>query len=118
MIKGIGGAFATRVLRYRERLGGFQHQTQLMEVYGLDSIKYNEIKDQISMSSIPLKVVNINTAVFNDLKSNPYLSSYKQIDAIIQYRKQHGNYDGPSDLNKVLILNQDVIDKMIPYLSF
>lgn len=118
MIKGIGGAFATRVLRYRERLGGFQHQTQLMEVYGLDSIKYNEIKDQISMSSIPLKVVNINTAVFNDLKSNPYLSSYKQIDAIIQYRKQHGNYAGPSDLNKVLILNQDVIDKMIPYLSF
>jgi len=116
-IKGVGGTFANRILKYRERLGGFHKKEQLMEVYGLDSVRYEEIKNQISISPVALKIININTAQFNDLKGNPYLS-YKQINAIIQYRKQHGNYSGPVDLKKVLILNQEVIDKITPYISF
>ena len=116
-IKGIGGAFANRIIKYRERLGGFYKKEQLLEVYGLDADKYAEIESQISMSSVPLKQVNLNTATFNDLKSNPYLS-YKQINAIIQYRKQHGNYSSIEDLNKIVILNQQVIDKIAPYISF
>lgn len=61
-IKGIGGAFANRIIKYRERLGGFYKKEQLMEVYGLDSLKYEEIKNQISMSTVNLKTININTA--------------------------------------------------------
>ncbi|RZL51908.1 MAG: hypothetical protein EOO93_22935 [Pedobacter sp.] len=116
-IKGIGGTFANRILKYRERLGGFYKKEQLMEVYGLDSTRYEEIKNQITISTVSLKVVNLNTAQFNDLKGNPYLS-YKQINAIIQYRKQHGNYSSLSDLKKIAILNQQVIDKITPYISF
>jgi len=116
-IKGIGGAFANRIIKYRERLGGFYKKEQLLEVYGLDSIKYTEIKDQISISNVPLKTININTAVFDDLKRNPYVS-YKQINAIIQYRKQHGNYSNIADLKKIAILNQQVVDKIAPYISF
>jgi len=116
-IKGIGAVFAKRIVKYRERLGGFYRKEQLMEVYGLDSARYAEIEDQISISNVPLKTININTAVFDDLRKNPYLS-YKQINAIIQYRKQHGNYSNISDLKKVIILNQQVIDKIAPYISF
>lgn len=116
-VKGIGGTFALRIIKYRERLGGFYKKEQLLEVYGLDSNKYAEIKDQIEISNAPLKTININTATFDDLKRNPYLS-YKQINAIIQYRKQHGNYANPSDLKKIIILNQQVIDKITPYISF
>ncbi|QNR85477.1 helix-hairpin-helix domain-containing protein [Pedobacter riviphilus] len=116
-IKGIGGTFALRIIKYRERLGGFYKKEQLLEVYGLDSNKYAEIKDQIEISNIPLKTININTATFNDLKRNPYLS-FKQINAIIQYRKQHGNYSGIADLKKIVLLNQQVIDKITPYISF
>ena len=116
-IKGIGGTFALRIIKYRERLGGFYKKEQLLEVYGLDSNKYAEIKDQIEISNAPLKTININTATFDDLKRNPYLS-YKQINAIIQYRKQHGNYANPSDLKKIIILNQQIIDKITPYISF
>jgi len=116
-IKGIGGTFALRIIKYRERLGGFYKKEQLLEVYGLDSSKYAEIKDQIEISNTPLKTININTATFNDLKRNPYLS-FKQINAIIQYRKQHGNYSGVSDLKKIVLLNQQVIDNITPYISF
>lgn len=116
-IKGVGGAFANRILKYRERLGGFYKKEQLMEVYGIDSLKYAEIKNQITLSEIKLRTINVNTAQFNDFKTNPYLS-YKQINAIIQYRKQHGNFSGLADLKKVLILNDQVIGKIGPYLSF
>jgi competence protein ComEA len=116
-VKGIGGTFALRILKYRERLGGFYKKEQLLEVYGLDTNKYVEIKDQIKIGNAPLKTININTAGFNDLKRSPYLS-FKQINAIIQYRRQHGNYMGVSDLKKVILLNQQVIDKITPYLSF
>ena len=116
-IKGIGPAFAARILKYRTRLGGFHKKEQLMEVYGLDSLKYVEIKDQISVNPSAIKTININTADFNVLKTSPYLS-YKQINAIIQFRKQHGNYNSANDLKKVSILTPQVIDKMSPYLSF
>ncbi|MGM9477503.1 ComEA family DNA-binding protein [Pedobacter sp. GSP4] len=116
-IKGIGGTFAKRIIKYRERLGGFYKKEQLLEVYGLDSAKYSEIESQIAVGAVTLKTVNVNTANFNDLKANPYLS-YKQINAILQYRKQHGNFADLADLKKVVILNQQVIDKIAPYISF
>ncbi|SDH07973.1 competence protein ComEA helix-hairpin-helix repeat region [Pedobacter terrae] len=116
-IKGIGGTFALRIIKYRERLGGFYKKEQLLEVYGLDSNKYAEIKDQIKIGNAPLKTININTATFNDLRRNPYLT-FKQINAIIQYRRQHGSYTGVSDLKKIILLNQQVIDKITPYISF
>ncbi|MFF5379843.1 ComEA family DNA-binding protein [Pedobacter suwonensis] len=116
-IKGIGETFARRIIKYRERLGGFYKKEQLLEVYGLDSNKYAEIKDQIKIGNTPLKTININTAGFNDLKRSPYLS-FKQINAIIQYRRQHGHYTGVADLKKIILLNQEVIDKITPYISF
>lgn len=116
-IKGIGPAFANRIIKYRERLGGFYKKEQLLEVYGLDSVKYAEIKDQISINPSSIKTININTADFNALKSSPYLS-YKQINAIIQYRKQHGNYNSISDLKKIVILTPQILDKIAPYIVF
>lgn len=116
-IKGVGPAFALRILKYRNRLGGFYKKEQLMEVYGVDSVKYTEIKNQVSIGDANLKTININTAVFNDLKDNPYLS-YKQINAIIQYRKQHGKYLGLADLNKVGILTPLIIEKISRYITF
>lgn len=116
-VKGIGPAFALRILKYRERLGGFYKKEQLMEVYGLDSLKYAEIKEQISVNPSSIRTLNINTVDFNALKSSPYLS-YKQINAIIQYRKQHGYYNNANDLKKVLILSPQIIEKIAPYLTY
>ncbi|TDG36784.1 hypothetical protein EZJ43_05720 [Pedobacter changchengzhani] len=116
-IKGIGGAFAMRILKYRERIGGFYKKEQLKEVFGLDSVKYEEIKAQITINADAVKKININTATFNDLKSSPYLS-YKQMNAIIQYRKQHGNFASVADLQRVAILTPQVIEKISPYLLY
>lgn len=116
-IRGIGIAFAKRIVKYRERLGGFYSKEQLFEVFGIDTPKFNEIKDQIKIEIEAIRKLNINTAEFEELKRHPYLS-FKQMNAIIQYRKQHGPYKSIADLNKVLILNPETIQRIAPYLSF
>ncbi len=116
-IRGIGAAFARRIANYRERLGGFYKKEQLMEVYGLDSVKFNEIKDQVVVDATTIRKININMADFETLKNHPYLK-YKQINAIIQYRNQHGKYNNVDDLKKVAILTPQNIQNLAPYLTF
>jgi len=116
-IKGIGPAFANRILKYRNRLGGFYRKTQLMEVFGLDTAKYEEIEKQVAIDASEINKININTCDFDGLKRNPYLT-FKQMNAIIQYRKQHGTYKSSTDLKNVAILTDDVIRKVEPYFSY
>jgi competence protein ComEA len=116
-IRGVGPAFARRIAMYRARLGGFYKLSQLLEVYGLDSLKFEEIKGQLRLGITELRQININTAAFEDLKNHPYLK-YKQANAIIQYRKQHGKYSSFADLKKVAILPAETLDNLAPYFSY
>jgi len=116
-LRGIGPAFASRIIRLRNRLGGFYRKEQLKEVYGMDSLRYSQLENQIAVSASSIKRLNLNISTFEDLRHHPYLT-FKQINAIIQYRKQHGNYSSADDLRKVLILNEEIIRKIEPYLSF
>ncbi len=116
-ISGIGPSFASRILKYKNRLGGFNHINQLKEVYGIDSIKFEQIKNQIRIDNSNIVLIKINECTFEQLKSFPYLA-YKQSNAIIAYRKQHGNYKNQSDLSKIAILNAETIQKIIPYIKF
>jgi competence protein ComEA len=116
-IRGIGPAFARRIIKYRERIGGFYKKEQLMEVYGLDSLKFIEIKDQVKVDATAVKKVNINTAKVEDFKNHPYIR-YKQVHAIIQYRIQHGNYGNFADLKNVAILTPDLLERLAPYITF
>ncbi len=116
-IHGIGKVFARRIVAYREKIGGFYKKEQLMEVFGLDSLKFMEIKDQVYVEPALLRKININTATAADFKRHPYLR-YQQINALIAYRKQHGNYSNIADLNKVVIMTPELIEKLAPYLIF
>ncbi|TDQ07445.1 ComEA family DNA-binding protein [Pedobacter metabolipauper] len=116
-IRGIGPAFALRIMKYRERIGGFYKKEQLMEVFGLDSTKYMEIKDQFIVDVSKIKKINVNEAMPEDFKNHPYIR-YKQVNALIQYRKQHGNYINIAELNNVVILSPEVLKRLAPYLTF
>jgi DNA uptake protein ComE-like DNA-binding protein len=116
-VRGIGPAFASRIIRFRDRLGGFYTKEQLKEVYGIDSLKYSQIQDKFSINSGLIKKIYLNVAGFDQFKKHPYLT-YKQMNAIIQYRQQHGNFQSIDDLKKVAILNKEIIRKIEPYFEF
>lgn len=116
-VYGIGPVFAARIVKYRKRIGGFIVKQQLKDVYGLDDEKYAGISGQVKVSPVRIQKVNINTATFDELKRLPYLT-YKQMNAIEQYRIQHGDYTTAGDLKEIAILNDNIINKIKPYLSF
>jgi len=116
-VRGIGGSFAIRIIRYRNRIGGFYNKEQLKEVYELDSAKYAEIEGQLTVDPSQVIKVNINTISFASLRQSPYLS-YKQASAIIEYRTQHGNYSSIEDVGNVAIIMPETLHKIEPYLKF
>ncbi|MEB0262417.1 MULTISPECIES: helix-hairpin-helix domain-containing protein [unclassified Mucilaginibacter] len=116
-IDGIGGAFAKRIIYYRERLGGFTSKEQLKEVFGIDDLKYDEIKGQVKVDADRIRKININTVTFDKLRPMPYLN-YKQVNAIIEYRNQHGNYASIHNLENIAIIDADILRKIGPYLIY
>lgn len=117
MIRGIGPAFARRIVHYRNRVGGLYSKEQLKEVYGINEEKYNQIKEGITVDGKHIIKININTATFNELRRFPYLS-FKQMDAIVAYRDEHGNYNTLTDMKNIAILNDGILRKIGPYLVF
>jgi competence protein ComEA len=116
-IRGIGPAFAQRIIAYRERLGGFLNKEQLKEVYGIDTVKYAQIKNEVSVNTAHITKIKINEVDFEGLRKFPYLTN-KQTNAVIQYRRQHGNYQSMADMKNIILLNEDILRKMEPYIVF
>ena len=116
-VRGIGPSFAMRIIRYRDRLGGFYQKEQLKDVYGVDSAKYAEISNQLTINPAVVTKLKINSISFESLRQFPYLT-YKQVNAVIQYRVQHGNYTSVNDMENIAIITPEILHKIEPYLSF
>ena len=82
-----------------------------------DSAKFGQIESQLNINAQKIQKIAINRCTMDDLKSFPYLR-YKQANAIITYRTQHGNFSSATDLNKIAILTPELVQKITPYLNF
>jgi competence ComEA-like helix-hairpin-helix protein len=116
-LNGIGSSFAKRIISYREKLGGFIRKEQLKEVFGLDSEKYTGLQAQVSVDASHIKKINVNSVTFDGLSHFPYLT-YKQMNAIIRFREQHGEYESLADLKNIAIMDDATLQKITPYITF
>lgn len=114
-LKGIGPVFASRIVRYRERLGGFCAVKQLLEVYGMDSIRLAPLLPLLTVDQRMLVKIDINKADYATLRAHPYISN-KQANLIIQYRNQHGMYASIDDLLKIVAFDEVFLRKIAPYI--
>ena len=73
-INGIGEVLAGRIVKFRDKLGGFYIVNQLQEVYGLSVENYNRMSPFLKVDIEKIKKVNAQIATFNQLKSHPYVS--------------------------------------------
>jgi len=116
-LKGIGPTFARRIVNYRNRLGGFVSKEQLKEVYGIDDDRYDEMQEQVSVDPSRIQKLHINKVDLDALKHFPYLT-FKQMNAIVQFREQHGDYTSINDMRNIAILNDEILRKIGPYIDF
>jgi len=113
---GIGNYYADKIMGYREKLGGFISVDQILEIKELpDSVKQS-ILPALRTSDI-FRKLKINSASTKEMAMHPYIS-WKQANAIHNYRKQHGFFDASTDLKKMLALKPEFIDRIAPYLDF
>jgi competence ComEA-like helix-hairpin-helix protein len=115
-LSGVGPSFASRIIKYREKLGGFYQIKQLQEVYGLDEQKIKTFESQIIFDTTYIRKININHADFKQLTNHPYID--KNIaTSLINYKKQHGNFQKIQDIKKSNLVNEELYSKIAPYLS-
>lgn len=85
----IGEVMASRIHRYRDRLGGFVTLDQLFEVKGMDSTRFAIIKPYIILDNKEIRKLEINRDEFKTLLRHPYLE-YDQVKAIVNHRERKG----------------------------
>ncbi len=114
----IGTKLSSRIVRYRERLGGFLQTRQLKEVYGVSDSAYNVILPYLKVESgfYPQQIA-INKADYTTLRRHPYMD-HEFIKMVLAYRKSHGNFNNKTDMEKIIQLDRSKLEKIMPYLSF
>lgn len=115
-IKGIGSAFAKRILNYREKLGGFLSFKQLYEVWGVDTETISKIIPQLTLNTAMVRKISINHCNVSDLKKHPYLN-YNIANNIVLYRDRHGDFTKLQDIRLAVLVNEELFRKIAPYLT-
>jgi competence protein ComEA len=110
----IGPALSSKIIAYREKLGGFLNLNQLTEIYGFDEDILYDLQDKITVDAGKVKKINLNTITEEELKNHPYFK-YKLARVITNYRNQHGKYTSYSDLLKIKIINDSILDRIKIY---
>jgi DNA uptake protein ComE-like DNA-binding protein len=113
---GIGPVFSRRIVDYREKLGGYTSPEQLMEVYGMDSLRLAGIRDNLLIDSSLTRKININRAEWAELVRHPYISS-NLANSIVAIRQQHGPYLSIADIRRSHLVSDEIFEKIAPYLS-
>lgn len=117
LIRGIGEVLASRIVKYRTKIGGFVSVIQLKDIYGLNAEARNEILKGYSLLSKPeVKISNINNATLLELAAVPYLN-YELAREIIDYKMLHEKISSFEELAKIKGFPSEKIDRIALYLT-
>ena len=110
---------AERLIKFRDKLGGFHSTEQLNEVYGLKK----ELRDKLKAiffveEDFEVKKIALNTDGFKTLVAHPYLSSAECKLIFSNYRDQHKTIREIDTLVRDGIIDSKKAQKLIYYVSF
>jgi len=115
-IKGIGEKLSKRIVKYRKRLQGFTFKEQLYEVWGVDKELADRVLETFSVISKPdIKKININTASFKEVLSNPYID-YDLCKKIFAYRDEIVEFQSLEELRNINNFPLDKYSRITLYL--
>lgn len=116
-LRGIGSKRAARIVKYRDKLGGFVSEEQFKEIFGMDSVALSSLINEtyIEQNFIPKKI-NINTATYEELSQHPYIGkTYAKI--LDSYRHQHGTFNSLEALDNIRGIDPTALKKIKWYIT-
>jgi competence ComEA-like helix-hairpin-helix protein len=116
-LPGIGNRLSSRIVRYRDRLGGFYELDQLKEVYGINDSMVKQLGSMIYHDDIGIKKININELNYEELSRHPYIG-YSKARLLIAFRKANGRIKNRHELLRAAMFDSIGVDKILPYCLF
>ncbi|WP_126244210.1 ComEA family DNA-binding protein [Chitinophaga rhizosphaerae] len=111
----IGAGYAGRIVRFRNRLGGFHSVIQVGETYGLPDSVFKKIQPYLRLGDESLRKIDVNETDEKSLADHPYINT-KLARAIIRYRSANGRFRQVSDLMALPLVNDSIYRKIEKYL--
>ena len=115
-LNGIGPSYAGRIIKYRNRLGGFARNSQLLEIKGLDSIRLSLFKDQIIIDAHQIKKLDLNSVTFKELLKHPYFEYYL-VKSIFEKKDAVKRFDSVGQIRDLPVMYEELYLKILPYLE-
>lgn len=113
---GIGARLASRIVHYRESLGGFYNVEQVAETFGLPDSTFQKIKPYLLLGAFSLHHIDLNGAVKEELQRHPYIR-WQMANGIIEYRIQHGGFHSVDELMQLALVDSGKFLRLKPYLE-
>lgn len=116
-INGIGEILSARIVKFRDRLGGFLLDDQLNDVYGLEPDVAKSVLKKYKVLNAPfVQKIPLNTASAEELSGIVYLNK-TVAKKIVEYRQQNGGIQSFDELTKIEDFPTNRIDRIPLYLS-
>lgn len=116
LLSGIGPAFARRIVRYRERLGGFVAPDQLLEVYGFTPDLLAHIAPHLTLDSSRISRIPVNSVPLKQFIKHPYVDYYFARD-LVNLRSRGVTFSSPDDLRAIPSCTDTLLARLLPYLD-
>jgi len=106
-IKGVGEFYARQIIQERQRLGGFSHPDELLQLYGMSEEKLEDLLPQISIdTSLRMAKIPLNKADSFLLNEIPAIDPYCAA-RIVKYREQLGGYYDTEQLLEIFVIDEE-----------
>ncbi|WP_405267393.1 ComEA family DNA-binding protein [Cellulophaga sp. Ld12] len=115
-VNGVGDKLSARIIKFRDRLGGFVDDEQVSEVYGLEPAVVQRITKKFKVLIPPLiNKININTASASEMAQLVYLN-YTVSKAIVLYREENKGIHSFEELKNIEGFPSEKINRISLYL--
>lgn len=115
LLRGIGRYTATRIIRYRQALGGFYSVRQLYEVPELPAQRADSLLPHFVVDTALITPVLVNRSSVKQLQRHPYIS-YPQAQQLYDLRRRKLRLSSVDELSA--IFTPDELHRLTPYLRF
>ncbi|TAG30599.1 MAG: hypothetical protein EAZ13_02580 [Sphingobacteriia bacterium] len=116
-LPGIGPVLAARIIKFREKLGGFADIDQVQKTYGIKDSVFQILRPFLRFSGTETAVksekLNLNLASAKAMKAVGVRSDIAE--AIVNYRKEYGPFLELGDLKKIVFINETIFNEILPF---